>query len=159
MIAKDPEKSGDIYKKFLGDKLPADLGYLYENIAAQILASRGTELYYHTWHKENSTHSFEIDFLLSRGSKIIPIEVKSSETKNHESIDRFAEKYRQYIDKRYLFSQKDVSNDKDLQLKPVYMLPFLFYWLLQWHWSNNLCHGTRDYWSFPCKDSGGNSYE
>lgn len=124
MIAKDPEKSGDIYKKFLGDKLPADLGYLYENIAAQILASKGTDLYYHTWQKGNSTHSFEIDFLLSRGSKIIPIEVKSSETKNHESIDRFAEKYQQYISKRYLFSQKDVCNDKDLQLKPVYMLPF-----------------------------------
>lgn len=124
MIAKEPEKAADIYKKFLGDKLPADLGYLYENAAAQIFASHGKELYYHTWRKENSTHCYEIDFLLSSGSKIVPVEVKSSETRNHESIDRFSEKYKQYVGRRYLFSQKDVAGDGQLQLKPVYMLPF-----------------------------------
>ena len=115
----------EIYKKFLGDKLPADLGYLYENAAAQIIASFGKELYYHTWKKESGCHSYEVDFLLYSGSKIVPVEVKSSNTGRHESIDKFAAKYSRYVGKQYLFSQKDVSNDGQLQFKPVYMLPFV----------------------------------
>ena len=55
--------SGNIYSKLLSDKLPADLGYLYENAAAQIIAANNTELYYHTWRKDNSTHSYEVDFI------------------------------------------------------------------------------------------------
>lgn len=119
------ESANEIYKKFLGDKLPADLGYLYENAAAQTIASFGKELYYHTWKKESGTHNYEVDFLLYSGSKIVPVEVKSSETARHESIDKFAAKYSRYVGKQYLFSQKDVSNDGQLQLKPVYMLPFV----------------------------------
>jgi len=36
-------------KKLLSDKLPANLGYLYENLVAQMIAASGRELYYHTW--------------------------------------------------------------------------------------------------------------
>lgn len=114
----------DIYKKLLSDKLPADLGYLYENIAAQIIKTFDRDLYYHTWRKENSTHCYEVDFLLSHKNKIIPIEVKSSATKNHGSIDKFEEKYSRFIEKRFLFSQKDIGNIGTLNLKPIYMLPF-----------------------------------
>ncbi|MBO4712059.1 DUF4143 domain-containing protein, partial [bacterium] len=93
--------------------------------AAQIIASFGKELYYHTWKKESGCHSYEVDFLLYSGSKIVPVEVKSSNTGRHESIDKFAAKYSRYVGKQYLFSQKDVSNDGQLQFKPVYMLPFV----------------------------------
>ena len=41
------------------------------------------ELYFHTWTDKGESHSHEIDFLLSCKGKIIPIEVKSSETRNH----------------------------------------------------------------------------
>ena len=56
----------DIYKKLLSDKLEADLGYLYENVVAQMLTANEKDLYYHTWRKKNSTHSYEIDFLITR---------------------------------------------------------------------------------------------
>lgn len=46
------------------DKLEADLGYLYENVVAQMLTANEKDLYYHTWRKKNSTHSYEIDFLI-----------------------------------------------------------------------------------------------
>ena len=39
----------DIYAKLLSDKLPANLGYLYENLVAQMIAATGRELYYHTY--------------------------------------------------------------------------------------------------------------
>lgn len=115
----------DIYRKLLSDKLPADLGYLYENAVAQMIKASGRELYYHTWKKEGSTHSYEVDFLITSKNKVIPIEVKSSAVKNHESIDQFEAKYSRQIGDRYLLSQKDVGKIGTLKLKPIYMAPFL----------------------------------
>lgn len=115
----------DIYRKLLSDKLPADLGYLYENVVAQMIKASGRDLYYHTWRKKDSTHSYEIDFLIISKNKVVPIEVKSSAVKNHESIDKFEEKYSGQVGERYLLSQKDVGKIGTLKLKPIYMTPFL----------------------------------
>ena len=116
----------DIYNKLLSDKLDADLVYLYENAAAQMLTACERKLYYHTWKKENSSHFYEIDFLITLQEKIIPIEIKSSAGNNERSILAFAEKYSMCVGKQYLFSQNDVSQKENLELKPIYMLPFLF---------------------------------
>ena len=124
LMFDNSKQTNEIYKKLLSDKLDADLGYLYENVAAQIIASSDRELYYHTWQKENSSHYYEIDFLLSHGHKVVPVEIKSSAARNHESIDQFAEKYSKKVFRRILFSQKDVDHVGTLQLKPLYMLPF-----------------------------------
>ena len=127
MLFNDSEKPiSDIYQMLLSDKLNANLGYLYENAAAQIIAAKGYKLYYHTWRKENSTHYHEIDFLVSEGKKISAIEIKSSSARNHESLDIIAEKYTKQIGKRYLFSQKDVSEKDNIYFKPIYMLQFMF---------------------------------
>ena len=114
----------DIYRKLLSDKLPANLGYLYENAVAQALTSAGRNLYFHTWNKAESTHSYEIDFILSSSSKVIPLEVKSSSVRNHESMIAFCEKYPSIVGRRILFSQKDVSKDGSIELKPIYTLSF-----------------------------------
>ena len=113
----------DIYKKLISDKLDADLGYLFENAAAQIIASSGRKLYYHTWRKDGSTHYYEIDFLLTSKNKVVPIEVKSSSIRNHESITQFALKYSQFVGRQYSISPKDVSNEGTLINKPIYLLP------------------------------------
>lgn len=103
----------------------ADLGYLYENAVAQMITATGRSAYYHTWEKENSTHYYEVDFLLQDKDKLLPLEVKSSATKKHESIDVFCKKYSQYVSQAILLSQKDVGKDNNLNLKPIYMLPFI----------------------------------
>ena len=125
MFIDRPETENDLYAKLLSDKLPANLGYLYENLVAQMITASGRELYYHTWEKKGSTHYYEVDFLVSEGSKINAFEVKSSGTGKHESISKFAIKYSKHIQKTYLLSQKDVSKDGSLFLKPFYVLPFL----------------------------------
>ena len=126
MIFKaSPKTDESIYSKLLGDKLSADLGYLYENAVAQMITATGRSAYYHTWEKENSTHYYEVDFLLQDKVKILPLEVKSSATKKHESIDEFCKKYSQYVSQAVLLSQKDVGKDNNLKLKPIYMLPFI----------------------------------
>ena len=119
------QTSENIYSKLLSDKLPANLGYLYENVAAQLITSTNHALYYHTWEKENSTHYYEIDFLLQSRAKLLPIEVKSSATKKHDSIDIFCKKYSKQVSEAFLLSQNDVAHDEKLQLKPIYMLPFI----------------------------------
>ena len=126
LMFKDKDfTENEIYEKLLNDRLSVNLGYLYENIVAQCLAANGNELFYHTIMNKNSKHNYEIDFILARKNKIIPIEVKSSGYKTHRSLDVFTEKYSRRILKRYLVYTKDMSKDQDIFCVPVYMVPFL----------------------------------
>lgn len=100
------------------------MGYVYENLVAQMLVASGNKLYYHTWQKD-ATHSYEIDFLLSRGFKLQPVEVKSSGYSTHASLDAFCKKYAHLVDKSYLIYTKDFKKDRDTILLPAYMTPFL----------------------------------
>ena len=114
-----------IYEKLLSDKLSVNLGYLYENIVAQILKANGNSLFYYTFLDEKSRHNFEIDFLLARNNKVCPIEIKSSGYKTHASLDAFSEKYSSRILNKYLVYTKDLGKDKDVFSVPVYMTMFL----------------------------------
>ena len=125
MFIDRPSAENEIYAKLLSDKLPANLGYLYENLVAQIITASGRELYYSTWEKEGSTHYYEVDFLISKGSKITAIEVKSSGVGKHESILEFAKKNSKHIKELYLLSQKDISKEGVLKLRPIYLAPFI----------------------------------
>lgn len=126
MLFNDKEQTNeDIYNKLLSDKLDTNLGYLYENAIAQIIVSNNRELYYHTWQSVNKKHRNEVDFIISDSSKIIPIEVKSSSTRFHKSIDEFSKKYSSKISRRILFSSKDIANDGMLEFKPIYLAPVL----------------------------------
>lgn len=113
-----------IYQKLLSDKLNANLGYVYENLVAQMLSASGNKLFYHTWAKDEK-HNYEIDFLLSRGSKICPIEVKSSGYNTHSSLDAFCKKYSKNTDKPFLIYTKELRRDENTILLPVYMTPLL----------------------------------
>jgi predicted AAA+ superfamily ATPase len=113
-----------IYQKLLNDKLSTNLGYIYENMVAQTLATSGNKLFYYTWEKD-ATHYYEVDFLLSRGSKLYPIEVKSSGYNSHKSLDAFCEKFSHLIGNRYLVYTKDLKKDMETLLLPVYMAQFL----------------------------------
>ena len=102
----------------------AFLDNVYENMIAQMLATSGNKLFYYTWPKDE-THNYEIDFLLSHGTKLQPIEVKSSGYNTHKSLDVFCEKYSHIVERRYLIYTKDLKTDKGIILLPVYMTPFL----------------------------------
>ena len=114
-----------IYQKLLSDKLSANLGYVYENVVAQVLVSTGNRLFYHVWPTENGKHNYEVDFLLSRGSKLWPIEVKSSGYNAHASIDSFCNKFSSRISNRYLIYTKDFKKDGATTLLPIPMTMFL----------------------------------
>lgn len=113
-----------IYQKLLNDKLDANLGYVYENAVAQMLASAGNKLFYYTFPKDEK-HNYEIDFLLSRSNKLCPIEVKSSGYKTHVSLDAFREKYSNRVGKSYLIYTKDYKIEEKTIYLPIYMSSFI----------------------------------
>ena len=110
-----------IYQKLLSDKLARDIGYVYENIVAQTLVANGNRLFYYTWPTPSGKHYFEIDFLLSSGSKISPVEVKSSGYKTHVSLDAFREKFSERISESYLIYTKDYRREGMLTYLPAFM--------------------------------------
>ena len=114
-----------IYQKLMSDKLDASLGYVYENMVAQMLTASGNKLFYYTFPTESCKHNYEIDFLIAEGDKISPIEVKSSGYKTHASLDAFSKKFSSRIKHRYLIYTKDLRKDTDILCMPVYMSMFL----------------------------------
>ena len=114
-----------ICNKLLNDKAYTNMGYVYENIVAQMLRAAGKQLFYHTIPFNNGKKYYEIDFLLSDGSKVSPIEVKSSGYTTHASLDAFCEKYSHRILHKYLLYTKDFKRVGDIDCVPVYMTMFL----------------------------------
>ncbi|MEE3447662.1 MAG: DUF4143 domain-containing protein, partial [Bacteroidales bacterium] len=114
-----------IYEKLLSDKLEANLGYIYENLAAQMFTAAGNKLFYYTFPSENEKHNYEVDFLLSRANKLMPVEVKSSGYKSHKSLDIFCEKFSTRIGDRVLLYTKDYRMEDRVQYIPMYFAGML----------------------------------
>ena len=89
-----------------------------------MLRASGDKLFYYTFPKDE-THSYEIDFLISRRNKLCPIEVKSSGYKTHASLDAFCKKYPDRVGQPYLIYTKDLQKDQQTLLLPVYMTPLI----------------------------------
>ena len=118
-----------IYSKLLSDRLPTDLGYVFENVVAQLLRTNGNSLYYYTFKETSDSikepRNYEIDFMISRKDKICPIEVKSSGYKTRKSLDKFQLKFSSRIAQRYLLYTKDIRKEEDIICLPVYMAGLL----------------------------------
>jgi hypothetical protein len=82
-------------------------------------------LFYYTWPTPSGKHNYEVDFMLSRGNKLCPIEVKSSGYKKHASLDEFCKKFSDKVSKRYLVYTKDLHTDGETTLVPAYMTSLL----------------------------------
>jgi len=121
MYIDQPVTENKIYEKLLADKLSANLGFLYENAVAQIITAHGHELFYHVWNKPDSSHCYEIDFLVANNDKTIPVEVKSSLIKSHSSLDAYIQKYKKYVKEGLLVSQKDFQMVDNYMNLPIYL--------------------------------------
>jgi len=114
-----------IYNRLLSDKLEANLGYVHENVVAQMLIAKGNNLFYYTMGSETSNHLYEIDFLISVGNKICPIEVKSGNYRGHKSLDVFCNKFSSRIKDKYVVHTKDYKRENGINYIPIYMVPFI----------------------------------
>ncbi len=108
-----------IYKQLIVDKLSVNIGVVMENVISQCLVSSGHELFFHQFDK------YEVDFLISVGKKLIPLEVKSSSYNSHRSLDAFQMKYSDRIKTSYVIWNKDLKRESNITYIPVYMSMFL----------------------------------
>lgn len=123
---KDKDFTGNIiYEKLLNDKLRTNLGYVYENVIAQMLRASGKQLFYHTIPTSDGKKYYEIDFLIADGHKVSPIEVKSSGYKSHTSLDVFCGKFSDRVQNKYIIYTKDLKREQGIDYIPVYMTMFL----------------------------------
>ena len=114
-----------IYEYLVSGRLPANLGFVFENAVAQALIAAGYKAFYHTFLKDDGKHSYEVDFIIPSGERICPIEVKSSRINPHKSLDKFIEKYGKVIDIPIMISTKNIRMIGDILNIPIYMTGFL----------------------------------
>lgn len=112
----------DIYKAILFDKLDINEGMIMENAVAQMLRRNGHRLYFYSRSdSQNRENHMEIDFLITEGKKISPIEVKSGNYRSHSSLDKFKKKFSAKIGQAYILYTKDLMIKDDIIHLPLYM--------------------------------------
>lgn len=116
----------ELYKAILFDKLNINEGMIMENEVAQMLRANGHKLYFYSRsdssHRENH---MEIDFLITEGKKIAPVEVKSGNYRAHSSLDKFRKRFSAKIGNSYILYDKDVMIKDGIVHLPFYMAMFL----------------------------------
>ena len=121
----------EIYKKILFNKLSFNEGMIMENIVAQMLTATGKKLYfYFNYDKKDSSNNMEIDFLIAKSKitsrhNISPIEVKSGKNYTFSSLNKFKNKYKEYISTGYVLHIEDLKVDNDIVFLPIYMTSLL----------------------------------
>ena len=116
----------ELYRAILFDKLNINEGMIMENIVAQMLRTNGHKLYFYSRSDtDNRENHMEIDFLITEGKKIAPIEVKSSNYTSHSSLDKFRNKFSSKIGNSYILYSKDVMIKDGIIHLPFYMAIFL----------------------------------
>ena len=108
---------GRVIRGILYDKLGINEGMFLENYVAQSLVARGHELLFHS----RSTPKMEIDFLIRRGIKVCPIEVKSSSCRRHASLDMLIKRCRGKLGARYVVCTEDLMEEGGITYLPFYM--------------------------------------
>lgn len=116
----------ELYKAILFDKLNINEGMIMENAVAQMLRANGHKLY--SYSRSDSSHRenhMEIDFLITEGKKIAPVEVKSGNYRAHSSLDKFRKRFSAKIGNLYILYDKDVMIKDGIVHLPFYMAMFL----------------------------------
>ena len=112
----------ELYRAILFDKLSINEGMLIEDIVAQMLRLRRERLYFFSRSdSSNRENHMEIDFLITDGKKISPVEVKSGNYRSHSSLDKFCNRYSGVVGNSYILYNKDVMIKNGIIHLPLYM--------------------------------------
>lgn len=116
----------ELYRAILFDRLNVNEGMLMENIVAQMLRHHRSRLYFYSRSdsKKRENH-MEIDFLITEGKKIAPVEVKSGNYRSHSSLDKFRKHFSAVIGNSYILYTKDVMLKDGIIHLPLYMTELL----------------------------------
>jgi len=114
--------NNELYKSILLDKLHVNEGMIVENITAQELRKNGENIYYYKKTDSDTKKTvMEIDFLIRRGNKVIPIEVKSSSAESIKSLKIFKKTFSNKIGIQYILYDGDIKREDEIIYLPYYM--------------------------------------
>lgn len=116
----------ELYRAILFDKLNINEGMLMENIVAQMLRLRRERLYFYSRSdSQKRENHMEIDFVITEGKKISPVEVKSGNYRSHTSLDKFRKHFSSVVGNSYILYTKDVMIKDGIIHLPLYMAELL----------------------------------
>lgn len=113
------------YKELMLGKLSLNKGMFFENMVAQELTAKGYDLVFNLFNVEKDTHLREVDFLITNNCKLIPLEVKSSYSKRHSSLDRFMQMHKDIVKSAYVIHTGNLEVAGNITYVPIYMAQFL----------------------------------
>ena len=116
----------ELYRAILFDKLNINEGMLMENIVAQMLRLRRERLYFYSRSdSQKRENHMKIDFVITEGKKISPVEVKSGNYRSHTSLDKFRKHFSSVVGNSYILYTKDVMIKDGIIHLPLYMAELL----------------------------------
>lgn len=116
----------DLYRAILLDRMNVNEGMLAENVVAQMLRAAGHQLFFYSRSDSRTrANTMEIDFLVPRGRKICPVEVKSGRHQRHASLDKITVRFGKRLGQSYILYGKDVMEKDGIIHLPLYMAMFL----------------------------------
>ena len=121
-----PYTESSIYSEVYSGDLYINEGMIMENYIAQAFSCNERKLFFYSRYDLSSAENrMEIDFLIRRGDKICPVEVKSGNYRSHLSLDKFKKKFKKRIGESFILYTKDVMLKDDIIHLPLYMAMFL----------------------------------
>lgn len=115
----------DFYKAILTDKLHVNEGMFIENIIAQCLRTNGHKIVFYIEYNNHNQLSTEIDFLIRKDKKVIPIEAKSGRKYTTKSLVQFKKKFSNKIGMQYILHEGDIKREGEIVYFPYYIASIL----------------------------------
>ena len=113
------------YKAILTDRLHINEGMFVENAVAQCLRSNGHKILFYVEYNSNGKPVMEIDFLIRKAKKVVPVEVKSGREFAAKSLRNFKTKFSNKVGFQYVLYDGDIKRDNEVIYLPYYMAAVL----------------------------------
>lgn len=108
-------------KMLKGEDSNINFGAVYENAVAQELCAHGFDLYYF-----NSKRQGEVDFLIEREGRILPIEVKSGKDyERHRALSNIMKNADYHLQEACVLCNDNLKIDGNILYAPIYMTMFI----------------------------------
>lgn len=115
----------EFYRAILTDRLHINEGMFIENVIAQCLRGNGHKLLFYVEYNEAGKPVMEVDFLIRKDRKVIPIEAKSGKEYTTRSLLKFKTKFTNRVGLQYVLHECDLKRDDEVIYLPYYMAAVL----------------------------------
>ena len=115
----------DFYGAILTDRLHINEGMFVENVVAQCLRTNGHKIVFYVEYNERGELQTEIDFIIRKDRKIIPIEAKSGKEYTVKSLEKFKKKFSNKVGLQYVLHEGDIKRENEIVYYPYYIASIL----------------------------------